>query len=322
MQQDTRGALPAASGYASLSAALSKPTYADGFLKKYKHVTVSGQISKMEDPKKLLKEGGDEVIFRRAPEAVIHDYQLNQELEVDTVSTSTVSMFVKRAVYSNIKIDLVEKMKTPELAQFMTEFNNDVMTKLAQKIDSEMLLEVPRAAAACNRGRNAGARSHQFNLGTAGAPVILTAQNIVNKLAELRVVLSEGNVDTNGLYVVLPTEAMALFYANPILSNACASGMNQSIILGAKIPNVMGFEVIFSNNMPQMMDGGKTTYTIFAGRKDATRMVMQLSHNRHIKEDSRHFGQFWQSLHVYDFKLIQPEEVAVLYATLDFTAGA
>lgn len=313
--------MPASSGYTQLAAAMNTPAYASGFLKKFHFTTVSGLITSQDIVPKEIRQQGDEVVFRRAPEAEIFDYQKNQELEVSHLSTSLITMNVNRALYSNLKLDKIDVKQVKDIASYLSEYQSDVTRKVAERIDSEVLFELPLQADACNRGKRAGKRSRMFDLGTSGAPVVLTAKNIVHYLVALRTVLTERNIDPNGLYVVLPTEAMQLFYLNPILADAGASGQSASIIMGTKIPNVLGFDIIFSNNMPQRNENGRIAYTILAGRKDATGFVMQITETQHIKEDSRHFGEFWRSLHVYDFKVLYPEALAVLYATLDFTTA-
>lgn len=310
---------PAASGYTQLVSTLTQPVYAAGFLKRFEHTAISGLITSQDIvPKEIMKQG-DEVIFRRAPTAEIFKYQKNQELEVSHLHTSTVSMHINRAVYSNTKLDSLDIRLISDLKSLLTEYQDGVTKELAKHIDAEVLYELPLQAAACNRGRKAGKRSHAFDFGASGAPVVLTKDNIVRYLSQMRTVLAEQNVDTSSLYVVLPVEAMDLFFANPILSNAAASGQSQSIIMGTKIPNVMGFEIIFANNMPQRLENGRIAYTIFAGRKDATGFVMQVTENEHIDKDSRHFGKLWRTLNVYDFKVLYPECITTLYATLDFS---
>jgi predicted Zn-dependent protease with MMP-like domain len=320
MPVQSKPLLAAASGYPQLVSALTKPVYAAGFLKRFNRMTVSGLITSQDIVPKEIRNKGDEIIFRRAPEAEVFEYIKNMELEVSTFDTSIITMNVNRALYTNIKLDKLDSRSIDELPALLKEYQADVTQKLAERIDTEVLTEVPLAAAACNRGRKAGRRSHAFDFGAAGAPVVLTKDNIVRYLSQMRTVLSEQNVDTNGLYVVLPVEAMDLFFANPILTNACAAGTSQSIILGTKIPNVLGFEIIFSNNMPQRNEGGRIAYTIFAGRKDATGFVMQVTENEHIEKVANHFGQFWRTLQVYDFKVLYPEAITTLYATLDFAA--
>lgn len=317
----TAQTLAAASGYPQLVNALTRPAYAEGFLKRFHHTTIAGMITSQDIIPTNARSHGDEIIFRRAPTATVREFQKNQELAVDGLDTSTVSMFIKRGLYANMKLDTVDKaILGKDLPALMKSYQEDLTQKIAETVDAELLRELPLQAAACNRGRRAGKRSRAFNFGEMGAPVVLTKDNIVRYLSQMRTVLAEQNIDTNGLYVVLPVEAMDLFYSNPILANACASGMQQSIVLGTKLPKVLGFDIIFANHMPQYNENGRVTYTIFAGRKDATGMIVRLNENKHIPFAANHTGEFWRTVYVYDFKMLYPEAVTVLYATLDFAA--
>lgn len=309
--------LPAASGYTQLVSSLTQPVYAAGFLKRFEHTTISGMISSQDIVPKEIRQRGDEVVFRRLPEAEIFDYQKNQDLEVSHLSVSVITMNINRAKYSNMKLDAIDVKQAAGLTDLLKGYQENVITKLAEVIDFEMMYELPLQAAACNRGRRAGRYSRAFDFGNIGAPVVLTKENILRYLSQMQTVLAEQNVSPEGLYVVLPTEARDLFFANASLINASITGQAQSIIMGTKIPNVFGFDIIFSNRMPQRVENGKVAYTIFAGRKDATGFVMQVTENRHIDKDPTHFGQYWQTLNVYDFKVLYPEAITTLYATLD-----
>lgn len=311
--------LPAASGYSQLMSALTSPVYAKGFLKRFNAQTVSGLITDQSIIPKEIVDTGDEVIFRRAPEAEIFTYQKNQELQVSGLSLSTVSMSVKRGAYSNLKVDKQDTKAIKDFKSLLSEYQKSVTEKVAKKVDKEMLFELPRLSHPCNRGPKAGRRSHSFNFGTKGAPVTLTRHNILEYLAFLRVVLDEQDIDTSNLYIVLPTEAQGLLYTNGTLMDAAKSGMAQSIILGTKIPNVMGFTIYFSNQMPQFNENGSIAYTILAGRKDATGFAMNVIDNTHIPVAEKHLGQYWRMVCVYDFKPLYPEALATLYAKFDFS---
>lgn len=312
--------LPAASGYAQLASVMNLPTYKAGFLQQFYAQTITGQITDHNIiPKEMLREG-DEVVFRIPPKAKIYEYHKNQELEVDQLETATISMYIGRAFYSNLKLDRVDEKQLKDAAMFIKAYQDSVKEQGAQRIDREILQELPFEAHNCNKGRAAGRRSRAIDLGAANAPVKLTAKNLPQYLSYMRSVLAEQDVPTDNLYVVFPTAAMNLFYMNPILANACASGQDKSIIMGDKIPNILGFDVYFSNNMPTYRDpSGVDAYTIIAGRKDATGMVTQLSLTEFIDKDTRSFAKYWRSLMVYDFKVLQPEFLSVLYATLDLT---
>ena len=66
---------------------------------------------------------------------------------------------------------------------------------------------------------------------------------------------------------------------------------------------------------------GEQTFTILAGRKSATGFVMQLTEQDVIDKDPRSFSKYWRGLNLYGFKVIRPEDLAVMYATFDYTAA-
>lgn len=309
--------LPAASGYPQYFGALTSPVFAKGFTETFYPKTISGNITTQNIKGVNVRDVGDEIIFRTEPEAEIFKYTKNQDLEHSHLESKTYSMTIGKARYFNLKLDEVDEALIPNIKEFLMAFQNSAQRKLAQLLDYELLSTIPLEAHACNKGRNAGVRSHGYDLGAAGAPVKLTAQNIAIYLGYLRSTLLEQNVDPSSMYVVLPTEAQVLFYSNPILMNACASGQGKSILFMEKIPNLMGMDIYFSNMMPQYSDTtGVTAYTIIAGKKEATGFIQKLTKTDIIK-DTRSFGKMWRGLNIYDFKVLTPEAVTVLYASIN-----
>ena len=310
--------LASASGYPNYVSALTHPVFAKGFTDSFYPKTLAGNISTNTIKGVNINEVGDEIIFRRPPEAEIFKYQKNQDLEISHLASSTLSMVINRAYYYNLKLDEVDEKLVKDIGMFIREFQDSAQRKLAQQIDFLMMTEMPHQVEACNKGLNAGVRSHMYNLGAAGNPVRLTAQNLPAYLGFLRAVLLEQNIDPSNMYVVLPTEAQILFYNNPILMNACASGQGKSILFMEKIPNVMGLDIYFSNMMPQYREAnGALAYTIIAGKKEATGFIQKLTKTEVVK-DSRSFGKMWRGLSIFDFKVLEPKAMSVLYATIHF----
>lgn len=318
--------LPAASGY-RVYAALKNPILAKAFIARYYPTTVTGRITSQSIIPAEIRQHGDQVIFRDPPQAEIFKYQKNQDLEVSQLNTGSMVMVIDRAYYFNLKLDKVDEKQIPDVRQWVNEFIQDAQQKLAEVTDFELQTELPHQVDCHNKGPNAGRRTGAFNLGTIGAPVAVTKDNIPDFLGRLKAVIGEQNVNTNGMYVVLPQAAMVLFWANPILANACASGNSKSIILtnGETIPGILGFDIIFSNTTPVYTDPTtqQMTFTVLAGHKDATGFVAQLNDQEVIDKDPRSFSKYWRGLTLYGFKLLKPKEVAVAYVTFQFdtTAG-
>lgn len=319
------GIVPAASGY-RLYSALQSPIFAKSLISRYYPSTVSGQITCQDIVPSEIKNQGDTVVFRRAPVAEIFDYQKNQDLEVSQLNTRPDIMTIDRAKYYNLKLDEIDEKQIGDIRTWVSEFRDSAVNLMAQQIDYELFTELPHQVDCHNKGPRAGARTGIWDLGTQGAPVTLNATNIHEVLGRLATVLTETNAPMKDRWIILPTAAQALFWMNPILANACASGNGKSIILsdGEMFPNILGFNIIFSNILPIYTDPvtGQQTYVILAGLGCATGFVMQLNKQEIIDKDPRSFSKYWRGLNLYGFKVLRPENLAALYATLDFTPPA
>lgn len=309
--------LPSAIGYQVFSM-LNQPFFASKMMARTYADTIAGNITSQEIVPTELKKCGSVAIFRRKPEGEIFDLVKNQPLEVSQINSSTVTMVIKRAKYWNLKIDEIDIAQTCDIKDWINWFLDDCAEKLRQKIDAEILNYIPRKAHAFNKGLKAGKLSGAFNLGAMGAPVSLTAETLIEHLTNLSAVLNEQLVPRQGRYIVLPPVAETLFYRNQLLNNAATSGLAKAVVLSQNVPEIMGFKVFFSPNMPMMYDtiAQKNTYMIVAGLKDATGFVTQLTKQQHIDQVHTAFEEYWRGMQIYDFEVIEPEKLAVLYASV------
>lgn len=313
--------VPAASGY-RVYAALTNPIFAKALIPRYYAGTVTGRITSSDIVPSEIKQEGDTVVFRVAPKAEIFEYQKNQDLEVSQLNTRPVTMTIDRAYYYNLKLDYVDEKQIPDVMTWVREFRESAVQVLAEQTDFLIQSELPHQVDCHNKGRNAGKRTGAFDLGTSGAPVTVTSANIMQVIGRLSAVLTEANVPNRGRFLLLPSSAAPLLWSNTILANAYSSGMSKSIVLtdGEVIPDLLGFDIIFSNNTPIYTDPvtDQMTFTILAGLKSATGYVMQLNNQEVIDKDPRSFSKYWRGLVLWGAKVIKPEDLAVLYATFDY----
>jgi len=318
MKTQPGGTLPSASGYQVYNA-LNTPIYAQAFLARFYSDSIAGVITSQDILPAELKRCGDQVTFRVAPVGEIFDYVNNQDLEVSTLSTETKTMVVKRGKYWNLKLSYVDESRICNIKDYVNEFMEHSTLILRQQIDREILTEVPLEADPYNKGMKAGIKSGAYNLGQLGNPVALNKDNILTKLSHLSTVLDEQNVPEKGRFVVLPTMAKTLFYGNALLNDASRMGTGKAILLSQQFMEVAGFKIYFTNNMPMYFDPkvNKQTFLILAGFKDATGFITQLTKQEVIDKDPRSFDKYWRALTIYDFAVLTPEKLAVLYASID-----
>lgn len=312
-----KAAVPAASGYRAYSV-LKQPIFAKTLITRFYAESISGNITSTDIIPTELRQCGDQVVFRRDPVAEIFTYHKNQDLEVSTLNTEPIVMVVNRSNYWNLKLDRVDEKQICGIQEWVKKYVNNVSQLNALKIDNEVFREMPLEASCHNKGTKAGMRTGAYNLGAITTPVTITPTNIFTYLTYLSAVLNEANIPQTGRFAVFPEVARSVFMQSNLLNNTCASGLNKAIVLGGMFPDIMGFTIYFSTTMPIYIDPsqpGLQCYLVVAGLKEATGFVTQLSESEVIDKDPRSFSKYWRGLMVYDFKVLRPEALAVLYAT-------
>ena len=311
------GTMPSASGYRSLGV-LNSPVFAKSLVTRFYCEAVSGNITDQSIVPTELKQSGDTVIFRRDPKPEIFDYVKNQDLSVSELNTDPITMVVKRAKYWNLKLDQVDLKQITNIREFVDKFQANAVQEMAQRVDKEVLAHIPAEADCFNKGANAGKNSRGYNLGFAGAAVALNTNTLMQVMSYVMGTLAEQCASGAGeTYIVLPQQAKTLFFNNPILTSALLSGNSKSIVLGGTVPaSIMGINIYFSPNVLTHTEGSGVAYSIPFGHKTATGFVTQLMKQQEIKDDPRSFSEYWRALSLYDFKVIRPELVGNLYATI------
>lgn len=315
--------IPSASGYPVYDY-LRNPVFGTKLVARFRLKGITNQFttSGMDGLPKDLASIGTEVVMRREPEAQIFDYQKNQTLTHSKLSSDTFRLVIGRGKYWSLKLDLIDWSTIPNIQAYVTAFLNDAADRFDQAMGREIMYSIPWEVSPYNKGVCAGLITGAYNLGNIGTPVQITPENFAMKLMEMNTVLSENKAQ--GPYVaILPLAIKPLLYHpdSPLAAMCCsASGDRKSIIFtnGEVWPDIAGFKLIFAHYAPQYTDPvtQKTTYAIIAGRADATLAVTKVVANRIVDQNEESFDKYWQGLQIYGFKVIKPEALAVMYATL------
>jgi hypothetical protein len=182
------------------------------------------------------------------------------------------------------------------------------------KVDSEVLSFVSTRAAATNKGATAGAISESVNLGLidgAGASIEITADNAIEYLVDLNMVLDEANQPSEGRWVVLPAWFCALLKKGDLRS-ADITGDSTGVIRNGLIGMVDRFKVYMSNNLFTDEDGDtETSWYVLAGTKEACTFAAQVDKVDTLKIPTS-FGEYWRTLMVYGRAVVQPSALATL----------
>ena len=288
---------------------------------KFYKATVFGEIANTSYEGEISGMG-DKVVINNRPDITINDYQVGTSLSYQVPTPSTVELPIDRAKYFAFQVnDVVAYQSQPKL---MDMFSDDASMQMKISIDSSVLLgtatkqgiwnDVPAA----NQGATAGAISGGYNLGTATAPVALTAANVLATLTALAGALDEQNIpETDRWLVIDPLTRQILMQSN--LAQAQFMGDDKSMVRNGKIGMIDRFTVYVSNQLPKAAAtqdyfgaaaaGTAKRRLILAGHKSAVTFASQMTKMETVRNPSD-FGDYIRGLNVYGWKTIIPTGLA------------
>ena len=294
------------------SAKLNQKFYKSTVFGEIANTSYEGEISAL----------GDKVVINNRPDITISDYQVGTSLSYQVPAPSTVELPIDRAKYFAFQVnDVVEHQSQPKL---MDMFSDDAAMQMKIAIDTSVLLgtatkqgiwnDVPAA----NQGATAGAISGGYDLGTATAPVTLTASNVLATLTALAGVLDEQNIpETERWLLIDPLTRQILMQSN--LAQAQFMGDDKSMVRNGKIGMIDRFTVYVSNQLPKAAAaqdywGGAAAGTakrrvLLAGHKSAVTFASQMTKMETVRNPSD-FGDYIRGLNVYGWKTIIPTGLA------------
>src|SRR5690606_13318136 len=198
--------------------------------------------------------------------------------------------------------------------KLMDEFSNDGGEQMKIAIDTSLLGKHYADAAPTNSGDNAGAKSGGINLGKAGAPAVVTKDNVLDLIVDCGTVLDEQNVPETGRWIILPAWMTGMLKKSD-LRDAGIMGDAQSVIRNGKLGMLDRFTVYASNNLSVVDDAvaaKKCTHIQF-GHKKALTFASQMTEMETLPNPND-FGKLVRGLNVYGSKCIDPKALGHLYA--------
>jgi hypothetical protein len=309
--------IPAASGYPQYSGNLITPIFRMQLLERWYCSTLYSDIASTEYTGEL-NQGGDEIIFWREPKVQVRKYVKNQPIQHDTIDGEPVKMVIDQAYNFSIKMNKIDEQQIQNFDTWKAAFLKSAGIELARTIDPVLLTEMYTSAASTNQGTTAGVQSANINLGTAGAPLVITAANIVSTLALVHQVLDEACAPKEGRFITLPPAGMTAL-RNSDLQKAYLTALNWSPLINGRIPEtVMGFTILESMYIPRVVDGtvNKLSYHLVAGVKMATAFAATIEDSRVIT-DKDDWANYYQGLSVFGFKTLYGDGLVHIYATFD-----
>ena len=247
-----------------------------------------------------IRNAGDTVKINQVGAITIKDYTKNTDIaDPEALTTSDQTLAIDQAKYFNFQVDDVDAVQAK--ASLMDGAMSRAAYGLAEVADRYLFQTMAAAAPAGN------------TLGSGAAPVALTADNVYEKLVELKLLLDKKNLPAQGRCLAVPPELHALMLLDQRFVGT-GSGQAEASLRGGLVGRAAGFDIYRSNNLPTALgtDSAKTPYTkIIASHPLSASYAEQILKTEAYRMESR-FADGVKGLHVYGAKVLQPDAVAVL----------
>lgn len=274
-----------------------------------------------------IKGKGDKVQIRVAPTYIpVNDYVIGGSIDYTTAAEEVRSLPIDHAVVAAFTFDEIDKVQSDlALMNIYAEkaaysLNRDTSIKVLKVMGEGAYPGTDWTGSSGNVGATAGKISGGYDLGSAGAPVLIDKTNVLDKIVDLGTVLDEADVPVEGRFLVLPAW-FCNFLKKGDLKQADLTGDTTGVIRTGLIGEIDNFMIYKSNLIHHVTDsdpsvGTPEAFYVLAGVKDATTFASQVTKTETVVAESS-FGEKWRSLLVYGRKVIQPEALAMLYCTKD-----
>jgi len=144
-----------------------------------------------------------------------------------------------------------------------------------------------------------------------GTVSVTTGALAYTQLRKLKVKLDEANVPMEGRFCIVPPWYEGLLLEEDKFVRVDASGTSEGLRNG-QIGRALGFNVMASNNAP-LVTGDD--YAVMAGHPSAISFAEQIASIETYRPESA-FSDAIKGLHVYGAKLVRPEAIATVIASI------
>lgn len=262
-----------------------------------------------------IKKQGDTVWIRTTPTIVIRNHKKGQQLKFDQPESEPLSLLIDKGKSWSFTTNTIDDKQT-DIKDYTDRWTDDASKNLKIAIDTDVLGGSYADAHASNQGNAAGIDSADLALGASGAPVGVTAANVLEYITSFNQVLDEQNAPEEGRWIVAPPWMTRLIKLSD-LKDASLAGDGTSMLRNGRIGMIDGFEIFKSNLLARGTDtvGGNTVNVtnIMFGTKDAITFASQLVENKNT-ENPFGFGRLFAGLQVYGYETVKPEALGRFYA--------
>lgn len=257
-----------------------------------------------------IKSMGDKVKIRTKPTITIRDYTTDQALVVERPSSNTVELTISYAKYFNEVLDDVMELQAD--LNLLSMWADDASEQLKITIDTAVLALLDAGVNTFNLGPTAGKISQNIDLGTSGAPAVLTPSTVLNYIVDMGTVLDEQNIPETGRWLTIPPWVAGMIKKSD-LRNASISGDGSSLLRNGRLGMIDRFTLYASNLLPTAAEGSATAWRVFGGHPHGLTFASQISKIETLRSEQT-FGTLLRGLQVYGAQVLDGIALTELYA--------
>ena len=254
-----------------------------------------------------IKAQGDTVIIRNRATMTIRDYKIGQTLTYEQPDEPAVELQIDKAKYFGEKIDDIDRHQSD--IKLMDEWATDAAQQMKIKIEQAVFGDIFTDFTLKGTGKGVDGT---IDLGSAGAPRVISASTVLDAIIDIGQLLDEANVPDDGRYIIIPPWFAAMIKRSD-LRDASIAGDGTSMLRNGRLGEIDRFTLYRNNNLTTVTDTTKCTHCI-AGHKKGLTFATQLTKTETLRAEST-FGDLLRGLQVYGYKVIKPEIMADLYCT-------
>ena len=238
---------------------------------------------------------GSAVKINGIDDLTIGDYVKNTDIAApETLTGIERTLVIDQANYFNFQIDDIDRaQQTPKL-----------MDKAMERAAYQLRDEADKYIASLHTEVAVG-----NTIGDDTTPIALTANNAYQTLVQARSVLSKTDTPTNDRWIVVPPEVYSLLLLDQRFTQATAQG--DEVLANGRVGNAAGFTIYESNNVVEALG----EFKIMFGQRDAITYASQIMKMEAYRMERR-FADAAKGLHVYGAKVVRPESLGVITATV------
>lgn len=292
--------------------------YTRKVLRNYYAVDVISKITNSDAKNQsAISQMGDKVIFRKRAVVSINPYSKGQTLAYETPVVDSLELEINKAKHWAVQIDNIDKFQSS--IPIMSEYAIEAAEQLKTSINVDFLADIFDDGSSSNYGASAGIKSGNINLGTSGADLVITRDNVLYVFNNACQVLDEQDIPPNDRHMTIMPAFWNMIQSSD-LKNASFSGKQLSSLInsGSAVHNIAGFDIHVTNNVNSQTDGttNNTAFDVWFNQREAVTFCMQITETDIFPKLESTFGAAARGLAVYGYKMVQPKASGWLYCSV------